>query len=267
MIATRTLGRDGPSLPVVGLGTWRVFDVGPTGQLDADAVVGAAFASGVRVVDSSPMYGRVEAVLSSALAAGPGRDAAFVATKVWTPSVAEGRAHFRRQLAWFGGRIDLLQIHNLVAWREHLPWIEEERAGGRVGAIGVTHCGASALDEMAEVMRTGRIQAIQVPLNPRERAAEARILPLAEDLGIGVLGMRPFGEGGLLGRPFPAELRAAGLETWSEALLRWTLSYKRVTVAIPATRSPEHAVANAAVGSGPGLHPDIRDLVARLATR
>lgn len=173
MIATRTLGRDGPALPVVGLGTWRVFDVGPSRQSDVDVVVSAAIASGVRVVDSSPMYGRAEAVLSAALAAGPGRAEAFVATKVWTSSVDDGREHYRRQLAWFGGRIDLLQIHNLVAWREHLRWIEEEREAGRVGAIGVTHYGASALDEIAEVMRTGRIQAIQVPLNPRERAAEA----------------------------------------------------------------------------------------------
>lgn len=266
MIETRTLGHEGPLLPVVGLGTWRVFDVDPSGQAAADAVVATAFTSGVRVVDSSPMYGRAEAALSSALAAGPGRDTAFVATKVWTPSVADGQAHYRRQLAWFGGRIDLLQIHNLVAWREHLPWLEAERDAGRVGAIGVTHYGAGALDEMADAMRTGRIQAIQVPLNPRERASEARILPLAEDLGIGVLAMRPFGEGGLLGRPFPAELRTAGLGSWSESLLRWTLSDTRVTVAIPATGSPEHAVANAAVGSGPWLHPDIRDLVARLAS-
>ena len=114
-------------------------------------------------------------------------------------------------------------------------------------------------------MQTGRIQAIQVPLNPSERAAEVRVLPLAADLGIGVIAMRPFAEGGLLRRPFPTELRAAGLESWAEALLRWTLSDPRVSVAIPATRSVEHAVENAATGSGPWLHPDLRDLVASLA--
>ena len=102
--------------------------------------------------------------------------------------------------------------------------MEAEREAGRVGAIGATHYSASALDELAVVMRTGRIQAIQVPLNPRERAAEARILPLAADLRVGVLGMRPFGEGRLLGRPFPEALRAVGLASWSDALLRWVLS-------------------------------------------
>src|SRR4029453_8546668 len=97
---------------------------------DADAVVRTAFEGGVRVVDSSPMYGRAEGGLSAALGGegGPGRTAAFVATKVWTGSVDEARAPFRRQLGWFGDRIDLLQVHNLVGWEAHLGWMEEERA-------------------------------------------------------------------------------------------------------------------------------------------
>lgn len=259
----RRLGPDGPAVPVVGAGTWRVFDLVAGQQAAADGVVAAALAGGTRVFDSSPMYGRAEAVLSAAL--GERRSEAFVATKAWTSSVEEARAHFGRQLDWFGGRIDVMQVHNLVAWRDHLPWLEAEREAGRVGSIGVTHFSSGALDEIEVAMRTGRIQTVQVPLNPSDRAAEARVLPLAADLGIGVIAMRPFGQGELLRRPFPAELRAAGLETWSEALLRWILSDPRVTVAIPATRSPEHAAANAAVGNGPWLHPDIRDLVARLA--
>jgi diketogulonate reductase-like aldo/keto reductase len=261
-VETRSLGAAGPRLPIVGLGTWRVFDLPPDRQAVADAVVRAAFDVGVRVVDSSPMYGRAEAVLSRAL--GERREEAFVATKVWTSDVAEGQAHYRRQLAWFGGRIDLLQVHNLVGWRAHLGWLERERDAGRVGWIGATHYSPSAFDELEVAMRTGRLHAVQVPLNPREREAERRILPLAAELGLGVLAMRPLGEGSLLRRGFPAELRAAGLDDWPEALLRWCLADSRVTVALPATTSADHAVENAGRGTLP-MPADLRELVGRLA--
>ena len=185
------------------------------------------------------MYGRAEAVLSAAL--GDRRRDAFVATKVWTSSVADGRRHFTRQLGWFGGRVELLQVHNLLAWREHLEWMDRERGVGNVGWLGATTFQPSTFEVLEKVMRSGRIHAIQVPLNPRERDAEARILPLAADLGLGVVVMRPFGEGALLRRPFPPELETAGLRDWPEALLRWTLADERVTVAIPATTDVDHA--------------------------
>lgn len=260
---TRRLGRNGPELAVVGLGTWRVLDVPAARQAEADAVVGAGLDAGIQVIDSSPMYGRAEAVLSAAL--GDRRREAFVATKVWTSSVPEGRQHFSRQLAWYGGRIDLLQVHNLLAWREHLEWMERERSVGNIGRLGATTFQPSTFDTLERVMRTGRIHAIQVPLNPRERDAEARILPLAADLGLGVLVMRPFGEGGLLKRAFPAELGSAGLTGWPEALLRWCLADARVTTALPATASPDHITANARAASAPPLDPDLRDLIGRLA--
>jgi diketogulonate reductase-like aldo/keto reductase len=259
---TRRLGIVGPELPVVGLGTWRVFDLEPGRQAVADEVVEAAFDAGVRVVDSSPMYGRAEAVLSQAM--GGRRADAFVATKVWTSDVTEARTHYQRQLDWFGGRIDLLQVHNLVAWREHLDWMEREREAGRVRRIGATHHSPSAFDELERAMRSGRLDAVQVPLNPREREAERRILPVAAELGLGVIAMRPLGEGSLLRRVFPAELQAAGLDDWAEALLRWCLADPRVTVAIPATTSAEHAVENAGRGRMP-MDPETRELVGRLA--
>jgi diketogulonate reductase-like aldo/keto reductase len=261
-VETRQLGRAGPQLPVVGLGTWRVFDLPPARQAVATAVVEAAFDAGVRVVDSSPMYGRAEEVLSAAL--GARRAGAFVATKVWTDDITEAQAHYRRQLAWFGGRIDLLQVHNLVAWERHLGWMERERDAGRIGRLGATHYAASAFDELERVMRSGRIDAVQVPMNPRERGVQSRILPLAAELGLGVLAMRPLGEGSLLRRAFPAELRAEGLEDWPEALLRWCLSDRRVTVALTATTSPHHALANASRGPEP-LDEAARELVGRLA--
>ena len=258
----RPLGRTGVDLPVVGLGTWRVFDLPPGRQGEADAVIATALDAGARVVDTSPMYGRAEAVLSAAL--GDRRRETVVATKVWTSSVAEGRSHFSRQLGWYGGRVDLLQVHNLLAWREHLEWMDRERSVGNVRWLGATTFQPSTFDVLERVMRTGRIHAIQVPLNPREREAEARILPLAADLGLGVVVMRPFGEGGLLGRPFPAELSAAGLSGWPEALLRWTLADERVTVVIPATSSVEHVGQNVAAGSAPTLDPELRDRIGRL---
>ena len=259
----RPFGRTGLDLPAVGLGTWRVFDLEPVHELDAAAVIAAAFDAGVRVVDSSPMYGRAEAVLGHAL--GERRRDAFVATKVWAGSVADGRGQFARQLGWFGGRVDLLQVHNLVGWEQHLDWMQLERGAGNIGWLGATTYQPSTFDELERIMRTGRIHAIQVPLNPLEREAEARILPVAADLGLGVLVMRPFGQGSLLRRPFPADLAAAGLSGWSEALLRWTLADERVTVAIPATIRSEHAAANVQAGSLPPLDPELRRLVGRLA--
>jgi aryl-alcohol dehydrogenase-like predicted oxidoreductase len=200
-------------------------------------VVDAVLAAGTRLFDTSPMYGRAEGVLARAL--GARRPEALIATKIWTSSPEQARRQLDAQLALFGGRVDLEQIHNLVGWREHLPWLEREREAGRIGLIGATHYSPSAFDELERVMRTGRIQAIQVPWNPLERDAERRILPLAQELGLGVIGMRPFGGGSLARGADPAEL------------IRWALADERVHVTIPATSSVAHAVANAAAGSPP----------------
>jgi diketogulonate reductase-like aldo/keto reductase len=214
------------------------------------------------------MYGAAEEVLGRALEGR--RDEAFVATKVWTHDPAEGRRQAERALGYFGGRVDLLQVHNLAAWPEQLALIEELRDAGRVGYAGATHYSPSAFGELAEVMRSGRLDAIQVPYNPRERAVEREILPLAEELGIGVLVMRPFGEGGLMRRtPPPAALeplREFGVETWGQALIKWILSDRRCTVAIPATSRPERMAENAHAGQPPWLGPGERALVERLAT-
>ena len=260
----RILGRTGAEVPVVGLGTWATLDLADADQPIGDAVVEAAFDGGTTVVDSSPMYGAAERVLGRALAGR--RERAFVATKIWTRSLAEGRAQLEAQLGFYGGRVDLEQVHNLVAWREHLDWLEGERDAGRVGFLGATHYAASAFDELARVMRSGRIEAIQIPLNPREREVEREILPLAEELGIGVIVMRPLGgEGALLPGPETSELAPLGVDTWAQALLKWALSDPRVTVVIPATRSPGHAEQNIAAGSPPWFGPDERRLVESLA--
>ena len=261
---TRTFGAGGPEVPVVGLGTWSTFDLPSARERLAARVVDAALRAGTRFVDSSPMYGRAERVLSGAL--GSRREDVIVATKVWASSAEEGRAQFAAQLDRFGGRVDVLQVHNLVAWRDHLPWMEGERDAGRIGVLGATHWSAGAFGELTEVMRTGRIGCVQIPWNPAEREAERQVLPLAADLGLGVIAMRPFGEGDLLRRPpSPEELAGCGARTWPEALLRWCLSDLRVHVPIPATRDPEHARSNAAAGDGRLLDRDQREVVERLA--
>lgn len=259
----RALGRAGADLPVVGLGTWNTFDIDDGRQKVADRVVETAFEEGTRLVDSSPMYGRAERVLGRALATRRGE--AFVATKIWTPSVAAGREQFAAQLNFYGGLIDLEQVHNLVSWPEHLDWLEAEREAGRIRFLGATHYASSAFDELARVMRTGRIDAIQIPLNPHEREVEREILPLAEELGLGVIVMRPLGEGSLLPGPDPSRLEPLGVETWAQALIKWALSDPRVTAVIPATTSPEHARENAAAGAAPWFGPDERRLVEGLA--
>jgi diketogulonate reductase-like aldo/keto reductase len=249
--------------PVVGLGTWNTFG---SDAHAASRVVEAAFAGGCRLVDSSPMYGGAEASLSAALA--DRREQAVVATKIWSRSVDDGRRHFEQQIDWFG-HVEVEQVHNLVSWREHLPWLEAERDRGRVGRLGVTHYDSGEFDELEAALRTGRFQTVQVPLNPHERECEERILPLAEELDVAVIIMRPLGEGALVRQP-PARgqldpLRAFGVETWAQALLKWALSDERVDVAIPATNDPEHARVNAAAGAPPWLGPEERRLVERLA--
>ena len=247
MIEERRLG------PVVGLGTWNTF--GADAAL-AREVVAAALDAGVRLVDSSPMYRGAEQSLGRALDGR--REGTTVATKIWTASVEEGREQYARQVEWFG-RVEIEQVHNLVAWREHLEWLEVEREEGRVDRLGVTHYQAPAFGELAEALRTGRFDTVQLPYNPHERDCEEELLPLAAELGIAVIVMRPLG-GGALVRQAPSDrelepLRAFGVETWAQALLKWVLSDERVDVAIPATSRPERTAENAAPASRRGSAP------------
>ena len=261
----RGLGAAGLQVPVVGMGTWQTLDVrGADAEAGAGAVVRAALDAGVTVMDSSPMYGESERVLAEGL--GDRRDEAYVATKIWTPDAGEGRRQAERALAWYGGRLDLYQVHNLVNTSAQLAMLERLRDEGRVRALGATHYSSRAFGELAVLMRSGRIDAIQITYNPHEREVEAEILPLAAELGLGVLVMRPLGGGALVRRQPPADaLRELGVQTWAQALLKWVLSDPRCTVAIPATSRPERAAENAAAGSPPWFGPDERATVARLA--
>ncbi len=266
----RTLGRTGLQVPAVGMGTWRTFDVrGLEPERRAHSIVDEALAAGVAFIDSSPMYGEAERVLGSGLQRR--RDAVLIATKVWAQTAAEGRSQAERALSYFNDRVDLYQIHNLVAWPEHLSMLERLRDEGRVAAIGATHWNAAAFGELRRVMETRRITAVQIPYNPLEREVEREILPLAAALGLGVVVMRPFAEGGLMRRPPRgadlAPLRPFGVETWAQALLKWVLSDPRCHVVIPATSKPGRMTENSAAGNPPWFGAPERDLVTRLATR
>jgi diketogulonate reductase-like aldo/keto reductase len=256
MMVQRRLG------PVVGLGTWATFD---EDAATAHDVVTAAIEGGTALFDTSPMYGGAERSLGLALH--DRRDTAIVATKIWTRSPEDARRQFDDQLAWFGGRVDVEQVRNLVAWREHLGWLEEERERGRIGRLGVTHYATSAFDELADAMRSGRFSVVQLPLNPLERECERVLLPLAQELGMAVIAMRPLGGNGsgLMRRQVPSDaLAELGVGTWPQALLKWALSDERVDAVIPATSKPERARENAAAGGGPFLDDGQRRLVERL---
>jgi aryl-alcohol dehydrogenase-like predicted oxidoreductase len=267
-VERRQLGSSGIDVPVVGMGTWKTFDVrGAADEVQRRTVVDVALEAGSNLFDSSPMYGNAERVLGAAL---DGRRAlALVATKVWTPDDRTAERQIERALGYFGGAVDIYQVHNLVAWETRLARLERLRDDGRVRSVGITHYSHGAFDQMMAIMRSGRVTSIQIPYNALDRVAEQVILPLAADLGIGVLVMRPLGEGALTARsPSPdqlAPLAPFGVRTWAQALLKWLLSDPRVSTVIPATSNPEHARNNAEAGLPPWFGPEERAYVVRLA--
>jgi diketogulonate reductase-like aldo/keto reductase len=250
------------------MGTWQTFDVQGAAADERTAVTDAAFDTGATIFDSSPMYGSAERELG--LTQQGRRNRALVATKVWTSSDADAERQMTAALAYFDRCVDVYQVHNLVSWKKRLDQLQRLKDAGTVRAIGITHYSASAADDLLRVMKDPRVEAIQIPYNPRERWAESTVLPAAADLGLGVIVMRPFGEGSLLRRDVSAHglapLRPFGITSWSQALLKWTLSDLRCHVAIPATSSPAHMRANASAGTGPWLGREEREYVARLMT-
>lgn len=259
---TRIIPSTGEELPVIGIGTYRGFDVSPS-SLDRtalDGVLGALFSAGGSVLDSSPMYGRAEEVSGELLAGRRARDKVFLATKVWTTGRQSGIDQMNRSLKLLRAeRLDLMQIHNLVDWRTHLATLRAWKEEGRIRYLGITHYSSSAYAEMEKIMRAEALDFVQLNYSLDEREAARRLLPLAAERGVAVLVNLPFGQGRLLktlrGKPVPEWLRAAGCGTWPQALLKFSLAHEAVTCVIPGTGNPAHMLENCGAGEGPALEP------------
>ena len=258
---TRPIPSSGEALPVIGCGTWRTLDVGASSAEQAPLadVLRVLFAGGGSVVNSSPMYGSSEAVVGDLLAASGAREKAFIATKVWTTGRTDGIAQMQRSIKLLRAeRIDLMQVHNLVDVRTHLPTLRAWKTEGRIRYLGVTHYTPSAYDQLEAVMRAERLDFVQLDYALDDRTAERRLLPLAAERGIAILVNRPFGGGGLLTRlgrsPLPDWAGEIGCTNWAQILLKFALSNPAVTCVIPATGNPKHMADNVAAGSG--MFPD-----------
>lgn len=258
---TRPIPSSGEALPVIGCGTWRTFDVGPSPAARAPLAqtLRVLFDAGGSVIDSSPMYGSAERVVGDALAEMGARDRAFVATKVWTTGRAAGIAQMRESMRLMrADPVDLMQIHNLVDWRTHLATLRDWKREGRVRYIGVTHYTAGAHPELEAILRAETLDFVQLNYALDDRAAERRLLPLAAERGIAVIVNQPFGGGGLLRRlidqPLPPWAAEIGCASWAQILLKFVLAHPSVTCAIPGTGRPEHMADNARAGFG--AYPD-----------
>jgi aryl-alcohol dehydrogenase-like predicted oxidoreductase len=257
---TRPIPRTGERVPVVGLGTWRTFDVGADEAERAPRleVLRRFLAGGGRVIDSSPMYGEAEAVVGDLLArlGPPAAQRPFLATKVWTSGRAAGEAQMRESMRRLrADRLDLMQVHNLLDWREHLPTMRAWKAAGRFRYLGITHYATSAFDDLERLLRTEQLDFVQLPYSAARREGEARLLPAAADTGTAVLVMRPFEEGDLFrmvkGRALPSWAGEVEARSWSEVFLKFILGHPAVTAVIPATAKPAHLDENVRAGFGP----------------
>jgi diketogulonate reductase-like aldo/keto reductase len=251
----RTIPSSGELLPAIGLGSWITFNVGddPPARAACAEVMRHFFAGGGRLIDSSPMYASSQPTIGHGLATLRGAPV-FAADKVWTGGDGASQIETSRRL-WGLPRFDLLQVHNLVAWERQLPLLLQMKAAGRVRYVGITTSEGRRHDQIEALMRGQPLDFVQLSYNPLDREAEARLLPLAQERGIGVIVNRPFREGALLRAlqrhalpPFARELQAG---SWAELVLKFIVAHPAVTVAIPATSRVDHVRQNLSAATGP----------------
>ena len=256
-LITRAIPRSGERLPVVGLGTYQVFDV-PASRLagtELRAVLQRFGELGGKVIDSSPMYGHAEAATGTLATALKLRLQLFYATKVWTSGRDAGIRQMEESFRLMQTQtMDLMQVHNLLAWREHLSTLRAWKDAGRIRHLGVTTSHGRAHDEVERILRGERIDFLQITYSPVDRSAEP-LLGLAAERGVAVIVNRPFDGGALLQRlarrPLPALARELGCDSWAALVLKWELAHPAVTCAIPATTNPLHVTQNLQALRGP----------------
>lgn len=256
-LATRPIPRSGEALPVIGLGTWRVFDVGTNAaaRTRLHEVLSILGAAGAKMIDSSPMYGSSEAVIGDLTTSLGLRARLFLATKVWTQGRADGIEQMERSIRRMrAGTLDLMQVHNLVDVETHTKTLMDWKAKGRVRYIGITHYTASAHAAVERWLNTGDYDFVQINYSLDEPDAAARLLPLAQEKRTAVIVNRPFGEGGMFararGKPLPGWAAELGIASWAQYFLKWILGHPAVTCVIPGTGKPQHMKDNLAAGIG-----------------
>lgn len=258
-ISRRAIPKSGERLPVVGLGTSRVFDVGGSDEEMAQRrdVLRALFEGGGSVIDSAPTYGNAETIAGQALHQLGLRDKAFIATKISTWGDKEdGLAQMKGAMArWHTDRIDLMQVHNLKGTDMHLESIRAWRDAGRIRYVGITHYLDDAHEELEMVLESEVLDFVQVNYSVVDRHAEKTLLPLAADKGVAVLINLPFGRGGLFrrvrGKEVPEWAADFGANSWGQFFLKYLLGHPAVTCVIPGTSKAKHMIDNLGAGVGP----------------
>jgi diketogulonate reductase-like aldo/keto reductase len=269
-MTTRAIPGSGEAIPVIGMGSSGTFDVGD----DASAreplrdVLGVFGDAGGRVIDTSPMYGRAESVLGELIESGALDSTPWLATKVWTRGRDAGAKQIETSMSRLRTqRLDLLQIHNLLDWRTHVPTIRALQDAGKLRYSGITHYRADAHGELEQVLREQKFDWLQVNYSLAERDAETRLLPFCRDRGIAVMVNRPFADGAMFarvrGRPLPSWVGEIGCESWGQYFLKWVISHPAVTCAIPATSNPRHMRDNCGAGIGRLPDPEQRARMAK----
>jgi diketogulonate reductase-like aldo/keto reductase len=267
--ASRRVPSTGEMIPAVGLGTWITFNVGndPLLRDECVNVMKAFFEAGGRMIDCSPMYGSSQPVIGYGLQKLGRPETLLSAEKVWTSSGANGPRQIEQSRGFWGvPRFDLVQVHNLVAWKEHLRTLFAMKAAGSVRYVGITTSEGRRHDLLERIMRSEPIDFVQLSYNVVDREAEQRLLPLAAERGIAVIVNRPFQQGDLTRRlareRLPTWAAELGVSSWAQFILKFILSHPAVTVAIPATTRVDHVRENLAAAAGPMPDPPMRKRMA-----